>query len=228
MMNVNGGDKKQLTNEPGENTFPSMTADARHIVFISNRMGFSNVWRMDADGGNQTRLTTGEEESWSWCSPDNRWVVYHSGNQGKRTIWRVPLAGGTPEQLTDYPSVCPAVSPDGQQVLFYYRIELKAPWKLGIISIDGGYPVKTLDIPPDVQFRSLVRWTPDGQSIAYIATLNGVSNIWVQPLDGRPARKMTNFTSDQILWFDWSPDGQNLGVTRGSVTSDVVLIRDTR
>jgi Tol biopolymer transport system component len=225
-MNTQGTDKEQLTHDPGENTFPSMTPDGRHIIFISNRTGFSNVWRMDTDGSNQTRLTSGEEESWAWCSPDNRWVIYHSGNQGKRTLWRVPVEGGTPEQLTDYPSVCPAVSPDGKWILFYYRIEPKVPWKVAIVPVSGGHPIKTLDVPHGVEFRSLIRWTPDGLSIAYIANRDGVSNIWVQPLEGQPARKLTNFTSDKILWFDWSPDGQQFGVTRGAVTSDVVMIKD--
>ena len=57
---------------------------------------------------------------------DGKWVVYHSGNQGKRTLWRVPSEGGNPEQLTDYPSVTPVVSPDGRWILAYYRLEPKA------------------------------------------------------------------------------------------------------
>jgi hypothetical protein len=52
-----------------------------------------------------------------------------------------------------------------------------------------------------------------------------VSNIWTQPLDGGPARQITNFQSDHIFWFEWSPDGRQLGVSRGAITSDVVMIR---
>jgi Tol biopolymer transport system component len=139
---------------------------------------------------------------------------------------KVDAEGGTPEQLTDYPSLCPVVSPDGKWILSYYRAETKAPWKLAIIPFNGGPPVKTMDLPPDVEFRSLVRWTPDGSSLAYIVNRDGVANIWLQPLDGRPASQLTDFKSDQIFWFDWSPDGQQLGVSRGSVTSDVVMIKD--
>jgi len=46
---------------------------------------------------------------------------------------KVDAEGGTPEQLTDYPSLCPVVSPDGKWILSYYRAETKAPWKLAII-----------------------------------------------------------------------------------------------
>ena len=225
VMSASGGGNKQLTNDTFDRTFPSVTPDSRYIIFISDRMGFLNIWRMDIDGSNQKQLTTGEDDSWSWCSPDSRWVVYHNGRQGRRTLWRVSVDGGQPEQLTDYPSVGPVVSPDGNWISCYYRLEMKAPWKLGVVPFNGGPPIKSFDIPPGVLFQSLVRWTPDGSALAYIVNRDGVSNIWTQPLDGGPARQITNFKSDQIFWFEWSPDGGQLGVSRGAITSDVVMIR---
>jgi Tol biopolymer transport system component len=54
---------------------------------------------------------------------------------------------------------------------------------------------------------------------------DGVSNIWIQPLDGGAPKQITHFKSDQIFWFEWSPDGKQLGVSRGAITSDVVMIR---
>ncbi|HVQ36948.1 MAG TPA: protein kinase [Pyrinomonadaceae bacterium] len=225
-MTAQGTANTQLTDDSGGNNFPSMTSDGRYIVFVSDRTGFTNVWRMDSDGKNQTQLTTGEDDSWVWCSPKGTSVVYHSGQQGKRTLWRVSVEGGKPEKLTDYPSVCPVVSPDGKWISSYYRPGTKDPWRLAIIPFDGGPPVKTFEVPQNVFFQSLVRWTPDGLSLAYIRNRDGVSNIWLQPVDGGPARQLSNFKSDQIFWFDWSPDGGQLGVSRGAVTSDVVLIRD--
>jgi TolB protein len=225
MMSAAGENNKLLTADTNNSTFPSVTSDSRYIVFISESSGFSNIWRMDLDGSNQMKLTTGQDESWAWCSPDGQWVVFHSAKEGRRTIWRVPIEGGTPEQLSDYPSVCPVVSPDGQWIAIYYRLETKAPWRLGIIPFNGGPPVRSFEVPKDVLFQSLVRWTPDGSALAYIMNRDGVSNIWVQPLDGRPAKQLTNFKSDQIFWFEWSPDGQQLGVSRGAITSDVVMIR---
>ncbi len=225
VMSATGAGNRQLNNDAGESTFPSVTPDSRYIVFLSDRSGFSNVWRMDLDGGNQKPLTTGEDESWAWQSPDSRWVVYHRGKQGKRTLWRVSIDGGEPEQLTDYPSVSPVVSPDGNWIVCYYRLETKAPWRLGILPFNGGPPVKSFEVPPGVSFQSLVRWTPDGSALAYIVSRDGVSNIWTQPLDGGPARQITNFKSDHIFWFEWSADGRQLGVSRGAITSDVVMIR---
>lgn len=223
-----GNEKKQLTPDSRSDNFPSATSDARYVVFVSDRSGFANVWRMDTDGNNEKQLTNGSDDSWALCSPDGQWVIYHSWVFGKRILRRVSINGGDSKQLTDYPSACPVVSPNGRWISCYYRLETKAPWKLAIIPFDGGPPVKTFDVPKDVDFQSLVRWTPDGRALAYITNRDGISNIWIQPLDGSPSKQATDFKSDQIFWFDWSRDGRQLGVSRGAVTSDVVLIKDLR
>ena len=56
---------------------------------------------------------------------------------------------------------------------------------------------------------------------------NGVDNLWLQPLDGSYGRQITNFQSDAIHLFEFSPDGKSLGVFRQHTESDVVLLRDT-
>jgi hypothetical protein len=54
-----------------------------------------------------------------------------------------------------------------------------------------------------------------------------VDNLWLQPLNGKPGRQITQFQSDQIPGFGWSPDGKKLLIGRGHTESDVVLLRDT-
>ena len=222
-----GTGNKQLTPDSSNNHFPAVTPDARYVVFLSDRTGDMNVWRMDLDGKNEMQLTKGKDDSWPWCSPDGQWVVYHSLIQGKRALHKVSIDGGEPQQLTDYSSVCPTISPDGNWITCYYRAEAKALWKLAIVPFGGGPPVRLFEVPPDVVIGSLVRWTPDGRALAYIASRDGISNIWVQPLDGKPS-KLTDFKSDEIFWFDWTLDGRQLGVSRGTVTNDVVLIKDLK
>ena len=55
-------------------------------------------------------------------------------------------------------------------------------------------------------------------------TRNGVSNIWQQKLTGGPPKQITNFESGLIFYFEWSPNGGQLALTRGNLSSDVVLI----
>ncbi len=60
--------------------------------------------------------------------------------------------------------------------------------------------------------------------MAYPIRENEVDNIWVQPLDGSRGRQITNFDSEQILNFRWSPDGKSLCILRSHTDPDVVLL----
>jgi Tol biopolymer transport system component len=76
--------------------------------------------------------------------------------------------------------------------------------------------------------RTGLQFTPDGKSVAYAIGENGVDNLWIQPLDGSPGRKITNFNAEEILEFHWSPDGKTLGILRGHIDSDVVLLQESK
>jgi len=39
---------------------------------------------------------------------------------------------------------------------------------------------------------------------------------------------LTDFKADRIFWFDFSRDGKQLALSRGTQTSDVILIKDFR
>ena len=71
-----------------------------------------------------------------------------------------------------------------------------------------------------------LQWTRDGRAIYYIALNNGVSNIWRQPVDGSPPGQVTQFTTGRSFNFSYSADGKQLALSRGSLDSDVVLIKD--
>jgi Tol biopolymer transport system component len=71
-------------------------------------------------------------------------------------------------------------------------------------------------------------WTPDGKAIAQLVTVDGVSNIWICPLDGNAPAQLTKFKSGHIFTFDWSRDGKQLAIARGNQSQDVVLLRDFR
>ena len=65
---------------------------------------------------------------------------------------------------------------------------------------------------------------PDGRSIVYGVTKKGVTNLRAQPVDGSAPKQLTNFTSPGIGSFDFSCDGKQLAVSRGTSIRDVVLI----
>jgi Tol biopolymer transport system component len=182
---------------------------------------------MDADGGNPKQLTSGPLDQLPVCSPDGKWVVYQSRVSGKNTIWKVPIEGGDPAQLSDSFGTYPVLSPDGKLMASIYLTgRADAPFGKAITPLDGGTPAKTMPSPLNASGMHL--WTPDGSAIAQIVSPGGVSNIWSYPIAGGTPTQLTNFNSGLIYRFDWSRDGKQLLLARGTQTRDVVLINNIR
>ncbi len=222
VTNAAGSNPKQLTVDARVNRGLTASADGRYIFFASDRSGHFNIWRVDADGRNLRQITAGDGEFYPDCTPDGRWVVYQRG-EIEPNLWKVPTDGGEPVQLTESRASRPAVSPDGTLIAYHYLDSKLDRWGVGIVSSAGGQVLKRFDFPPAVAQR-FVRWAPKGQSVAFANRPGGVSEIWLQPLDGSAAKQLTGYKAERILGFDWSPDGHSLAVVRGVSTSDVVLI----
>jgi Tol biopolymer transport system component len=224
VMNADGSNPKQLTAGARANHGLTVSADGRYIFFASDRAGRFNIWRVDSDGGNLKQLTSGDSELYPHSTPDGRWVVYQRGEAEAR-LWKVSTDGGEPVQLTKTRASRPAVSADGRLIAYHYLdpdVE-KLQWRIGVVSAEGGPPIKRFDFPPTLTWR-FVRWSPDRQSIAYANNPGGLSDIWLQPLNGSQPRRLTDLKSEQIIAFDWSRDGRSLAFIRNAATSDVVLI----
>jgi TolB protein len=225
LIDSRGGNTKQITTNSHFNFNPSVSPDGRYIVFVSDRTGTSHLWRMDIDGANAKQLTD-TSDAVPNLSPDSQWVVYLSC-ANKCTIWKVGIDGGQPLQITDKASAFPNISPDGKQVACAYLEDPNAPFKLAILPFAGGPPSRTFAVP--VAFlgeETAFRWAADGRAIVFGVTSNGVTNLWAQPVDGSPPKQLTNFASERIFGFDFSRDGKQVALSRGTQTSDVVLISD--
>lgn len=216
---------------------PSVCGDGRYIVYAAHREQKRGIWRMGADGSNPIRIADETLAVGPQCSPDGKWVVYlrvPSWNLAK-----VPITG------TKHPEVVAQdfgggfgaslkISPDGKQIMYLAMPDPPAspgsptesnPYQLKVIPFDGGVASYQLAWPVSA---SVARWSPAGDAVEYALTKNGVSNIWRQKLKGGPPKQITNFESGLIFDFDWSRDGRQLALTRGSESSDVVLISNFR
>lgn len=74
---------------------------------------------------------------------------------------------------------------------------------------------------------------PGGKYAALLLYDQGVTNIWLQPLDGRPPKQWSQFqlnhqTSNGIHNLAWAPDGKHMALTRSSIRGDVVLLKDQK
>jgi Tol biopolymer transport system component len=190
-----------------------------------DRNGQENIWRMDMDGGNLKQLTQGKADSNPAISPDGQWVVFTRGDSGKHVFMKVRSEGGPAVQLTEFSGWYPSVSPDGKWFACTAVFSQNQPVSLAIVPFAGGQPAKVFPLPTTGPSDFPIRWTPDGRAISYINNVNGVGNIWEQPVEGGPPKAVTHFTSDKIFRFDWSRDGR-LALSRGTDTTDAVLIKN--
>jgi len=227
-INPDGSDQRQITSGGGLKWAPVASPDGKYIAFHSNWSGSWNIWRVDIDGSHPVPLTHGPRDSnWPHFTPDAKNVLFHrTGPNGLFSIWKTPTAGGPPVQVTRGMTTHPAVSPkDGRIAAWYSETADNPKWKLAIFASDGGEPLKVFTPNVAITPDSQIAWSPSGKEITWLGQENGVWNLWIQPIDGRPAWRLTNLTSGQIYSFDWSKDGR-LAFSHGVTTTDVVIVQD--
>ena len=233
LVNADSTNKKQLTNQCNC-VDPQMTSDGRYIVYTLYNMNWiGHVWRMDPDGGNQKQLTNGMSEQWPTLSRDSKWVIYQQAgdNEQASSLWRIPIEGGTPLQLTTTRAYDPTVSPrDGSVAYQFLDKQENYAHKISIIPPDGGAPIKTFAYPKEGAQSSIIRFTPDGRSLAFIGKRDAEANIWTIPADGKgEAKPLTSFKTETIFrFFSWSSDGKQLALIRGTSATDVVLLSEAK
>jgi|CXWL01.1.fsa_nt_gi Tol biopolymer transport system component/DNA-binding winged helix-turn-helix (wHTH) protein len=228
VVNADGSGSRQLTIGARATRGLAVSRDGRFIFFGSDRGGRYNIWRIDADGSGSKQLTYTSDNFYPYPTPDGTWVVFQREVLESR-LWKVPTDGGEPVPLSDTRAVRPVVSADGKMIAYtYLEPGLEGSrWSIGVMSAEGGSRIKRFDLPATVMpSERVVRWSADG-GIAFPNSPGGGSDIWLQPLNGRPARQLTNFKGEQIVAFDWSVDGSSLAIARGAITSDVVLINNS-
>ena len=123
---ANGGMPEQLT----EGHAPQWNPDGTKLLFIKGdiRKNKSRIWICDADGGNQTQLSTGSgdfndiDATWS---KDGKKIIFSSNRsiiKGKNNydIYIMDIDGGNLTQLTTNGSHDdkPVFAPDGETVFF--------------------------------------------------------------------------------------------------------------
>ena len=206
-----GAQRATVLGEVGITNF-AVSPDGRFAVFSSSFE--SPLSRVNSDGTGSVKLV---EKGFGGpaVTPDGKTVLFSPF--GAPGLFSVPLNGGPVRELSKaFVGTAPSVSPDGTRLLF-------ASSKPGISVL--------CDLPDCTNSRELEltssQWAPSGQGVAYVNE-EDQGNLWEQPLDGRPQRRLTNIPDAQILEFAWSPDYKRLALARGRMSDDIVLLKGLR
>src|SRR5436189_567106 len=207
---------------------PSSCSNGR-VGFSSQPTGDNhlNIWSVVSGGWCIKQITAGKLDDSPECS--SRGVLYQDA---ELQLMKVPVEGGASQKVSEYTVFSRiAASPDAKLAAFSsYRLG-DPKEKLAVVSLDAAQTPKLLELerPRESAFPdSRIRFARDGKAVVYSVRTGNADNLWLQPLDGAPGHQITDFKSELIRDFDWSPDGRKIAILRGHIDSDVVLIRDSQ
>ncbi len=203
----------RLTHHVGIDWGPAWSADGSRIAYDGNS-GDQNIYVMDADGGNPTRLTKGRaEQNVTWV--DDKRLAY-SAPAGKGWEVRIVDAGGGPSEPLGIDEVdsahMPSWSPDGRKVAFAGRVGGFAS-DIYVMDVEAEDVVR-LTAHPGMDSDPV--WSPDGRHIAFESYRDGNGEIYTMRFDGEELRNITNHRGEDVQPA-WARPGDGLAVAAANV-----------
>lgn len=207
-----GGTAVQLTDSPGEESYPRFSPDGTEIAYTASYNGNEDVFVVPVTGGIPVRVT--------YQSHADRMVAWHpggqhllfassraSGTQRVRRLFLVDKTGGLPEMLTVPYGEMGSFSPDGEQLAYVTRLAEDRPFK----RYRGGY---SSDIYVyDLRNNSAINITDSnaidakpiwlGDKIFYLSDQddNMRLNIWSYDIEEGASSQVTEFEDFDISYL---------------------------
>lgn len=151
--------------------------DSKSFAYCGIRDQIFDIYSMDIESGEETRLTHGEgRNDGPDYSPDGHWIYFNSSRTGRMQIWRVPVGGGEVERITDseFGDWFPHPSPVGDKIVFvsYDADVFDHPRDLNVRvrlkDMDGGNAETLFDLFGGQGTMNSPNWSPAGDEFAYV------------------------------------------------------------
>jgi len=216
-----GSERRQLTSGPRDGDF-AISPDSKTLAWASldAKKNTWGLWTMPVAGGAKRRIATSVSVlNDIRYAPDGKSILFTGYEKSTLLIYRVPATGGRAVAVTDARSRGASISPDGRTIACAYESNDVMRASLALIDTTSG-KLTSMDLK-----ASMFRWHPAGRAISFVREENGGMDLWLQPLDGTPARRLTHFSEGSIVEYAWNADGTRAVVAHVLDSADVVLMR---
>ncbi|HXM94195.1 MAG TPA: protein kinase [Candidatus Dormibacteraeota bacterium] len=197
----------QLTSGPMSITFAVPSPDGRKL-FADGYVPRGELVVYDSKSHQFLPFLSGISAGELDFSRDGKWIVYVS--YPDRSLWRSRADGSERVQLTFPPTsaMLPHWSPDGTQIVFS-NIQAGQPWKLFLISPQGGTPQEMLS---EKDYQVDANWSLDGTKIIFgrAPFVPGAEKGGIQIFDLDSKQVFMISGSENLYSPRLSPDGQRL------------------
>lgn len=178
IVDADGSNARNLTNDPANDWGPDWSPDGRTIVFNSDRDGMPmSGYLVDPDGSHLRRIPADVWIEYAAWSPDGTRIAFMGGGPtpSEYDISVVGVDGTNLVQLTDFSGVdgWPAWSPDGTRIAFTSvrddcsfsdAPDCRTTGDIGphhdvwVVNADGTGLARVT-----IEFGQFVTWSPDGE-----------------------------------------------------------------
>jgi len=206
VMDMDGSNVRQLTNDRALALSPSWSPSADRIVFTSYRSRKPDLYITTPEGGGVQRITNRKGlELGAEFSPDGSRLVASASINGISKIVNFSLSGRLTNKLTSSGSidVSPTWSPDGSQVAFCSN-RGGGP-QIYVMPASGGR-AKRISYT-NSSYCTSPSWSPKGDKIAFTCRSGG-NQVFVSDPSGSNASQLTSGGNNEDP--SWSPDGRFL------------------
>ncbi len=194
-------ERRLIANFRGSNSAPAWSPDGRTLAVTLSRDGGSQLYTIDATGGEPRRLTQSSGiDTEPTYSADGRYIYFTSDRGGAPQIYRMAASGGAPERVTFTGSynISPALSADGRWLAYISRIN--GVFKLQVMELSSG----TVSSITDTTADESPSFAPNSRLIVYATRQNGREALMTTTLDGKIKARLAGQGGD-IREPDWGP-----------------------